>query len=275
MRLDNLSQVLLHATYKDGQVGQQNLTEAHFWAEHHPYKIEYLFLQGKKIPTNLYVARLIQHYYIFSALEKALDAFKNDANLKPFFRLNCIKELKRAFRIVQDLRKLGIDREKLCISKATDATRRYVEHIHQLTPEQVLIHYSLQVAGLMFGGPIIKSRYFVASNKLPGDQIPFEEYDFSEATKAKKLKSDASLFSTLDEALKQISVDEVQSPGVLQEAISAYSYMAEIYSDLLWNEVYLKQIRYAAFFMATAGAVFLAWSMQECAKVSVSHCFGY
>ena len=273
--LKNLSEVLLHATYKNGQASQSNLTDPHKCAEHHPYKTQYLFIQGKKIPRNLYTARLIQHYLIFKTLEQNLAKYANDPSIAAFLQLNFAEELSRTQGVADDLKKLGINPEKINANKAILATQRYVQHIGKLNAQELLIHYSVHVARLMFGGPIIKSKYFSASDQLPGYQIPTSEYEFSAALAAAQLGNVAQLFNELDAALKKITSEEADSKKLLAEGLSAYSFMAEIYSDLLWNEIYLKQISYAAFFIASAGAILLAWSMRECATVSVSHCFGF
>jgi heme oxygenase len=273
--LKNLSEVLLYATYTNGEVAQSNLTDPHKSAEHHPYKTQYLFIQGKKIPKNLYTARLIQHYLIFEALEANLAKYANDSSVAVFFQLNFVKELSRTQGIADDLKKLGIDSEKLNPSRVASTTQRYVQHIGKLNAQELLIHYSVQVAGLMFGGPIVKSKYFDKSNKLPGYTLPVGEYDFSKALAVAEQDNVNQLFNKLDAALKEIAVTDEESERLLAQGLSAYSFMAEIYDDLLWREVYLKQIRCAAFFIASAGAVFLAWSMRECARVSVSHCFGF
>lgn len=266
MPITNLAELLLHATYQDGVVLPSRLTEPHARAEKHPYKTQHLFRKGKKIPRNLYVARLIEHYAILKALENKLKQCRENADIAPFFALNFSRELARTPVISNDLEQLGVRADRLSLENASAATRRYIGHVSELKEAKaILVHYALHIAGLMHGGRIIQNEFFNPSNRLPGYQIPNQEYDFSAANRAAGLLANApatQLFGQMSKGLEGIKINEQESQSLLGEGLLLYSAMAELYDDLLWKQVHFKNLLYC---MACSAVVLLAGLISKCA----------
>jgi hypothetical protein len=106
------SKALLAATYKNGKPGVR--TDEHEKAECHRFKTEYLF-KNKKIPKDLYISRLIQHFLIIKAIEIQLQQLPKTTHseLSAFFTLSYLKELWRTPTIQDDLKQLGVNTETI------------------------------------------------------------------------------------------------------------------------------------------------------------------
>lgn len=215
------SKALLHATYKNGRVGER--TEAHERAEFHSFKTDYLF-KNPLIPKDLYVARLIQHYVIVKTIEDQLKTLSTDqeSGINAFFTLSYLEHLWRTPGIVQDLKALDVAPETISKHAIMPTTQAYAEQLKNLPPKFLLSHFLLHVAGFMHGGAVIRSKYIEPSNKQTTYQITTHQYDFSAVPSYTRMMNDIDSISLSEEACNE----------VFQQCLSIYETMSYIYDDL-------------------------------------------
>lgn len=121
--------------------------DLHREAERQPVMAE--MVRGALSETK-YIRYLVDHHYIYGALEKALPPVLHKKNI--YF----IEPLFRTSNFANDLKTMGVSLEN---SQPSVAAKSYVEHIKELERESsigLLAHsYALHLA-LMFGGQIQK-----------------------------------------------------------------------------------------------------------------------
>lgn len=227
------SKALLTATYKNGRPSQR--TDEHEKAEHHRFKTEYLF-KTTKIPQDLYVARLIQHFLIIKAIETQLQNLsKTDkSEISAFFALSYLEHLWRTPGIENDLRQLGINPNEIHENETAKTTGKYLKNIEKLTPKVLLSHFLLHVAGFMHGGNIIRSKYIEPSNRLTSYQIPTNQYDFSSAASflSTEKHSALDLYQDMMKQVDNITLDNEEYEEVFEQCKGIYETMTNIYDDL-------------------------------------------
>ncbi|MDI1353208.1 MAG: biliverdin-producing heme oxygenase [bacterium] len=227
------SKALLTSTYKNGKPGQR--TEEHEKAEHHPFKTQFLF-KNPKIPKNLYIVRLLQHFFIIQALETQLQNMpvSDKAKLNTFFTLSYLNQLWRTPAIEKDLHQLGANNDALNNELKSKTTQIYLNNIESLPPKILLAHFLLHVVGFMHGGAIIQSKYINPSNRLTAYQIPANQYDFSAATLFISPKKQAvlELYADMMKQVDEITLDDREYEEVVQQCLDIYTTMTQIYEDL-------------------------------------------
>ncbi len=225
------SKALLAATYKNGVPGKR--TEEHERAEFHRFKTDYLF-KDAKIPKDLYVARLIQHFVIIQAIEAQLQNLTDRTSISAFFALSYLGELWRTPRIHVDLIQLGVNPGQIDDREIAPTTKKYLEEIRQLPPKSLLSHFLTHVAGFMHGGNIIRKQYIEPSNNLTDYQISTKQYDFSSAG-ALLLEGRGSALAVYGDMMKrvdEITLEEDEYNEVLHQGKAVYATMTRIYDDL-------------------------------------------
>ncbi|MCE0722814.1 biliverdin-producing heme oxygenase [Legionella resiliens] len=225
------SKALLTSTYKNGKPGQR--TDAHERAEHHRFKTEYLF-KNPKIPKDLYVSRLIQHFFIIKAIETQLQSLSgtNKAEINAFFSLSYLQQLWRTSAIEEDLRQLGVEPETIQEHMKARTTQSYLEKIETLKPKALLAHFLLHVAGFMHGGNIIQSKYINPSNRLTSYKIPANQYDFFPAASFLSTENPIALYGDMMKQVDKITLDEDEYRDIFEQCTGIYATMASIYDDL-------------------------------------------
>ncbi|KTD46632.1 heme oxygenase [Legionella rubrilucens] len=263
--MPKFTEALLAATYKNGKPSGA-LTEVHAKAEHHRFKKDYLF-KDKAIPKAVYASRLIQHYLIIQSLEMHLQALstEKESALSAFFILSYLNELWRTPAIERDLQQLGINPKEIRASEVAPATTKYLEKINNASPQALLTHFLVHVAGFMHGGNIILNKYIKPSNELTDYQISSHQYDFSAAFPRLPEKSRSTLglyqdmMTHLDTKLVFSSHDYDE---VVKEALCVYEAMTGIYDDLC--EMHARQPLVSTSSIAKVGVslIVVAWVLK-------------
>lgn len=256
---------LLAATYKNGKP-RGALTEVHARAEHHRFKKDYLF-KDKAIPKAVYVSRLIQHYLIIDALEKQLATLPEEKaqSISAFFSLSWLDQLWRTSAIEKDLQQLGINPKEIRASEVAPATVRYLGKIEKASPQALLTHFMVHVAGFMHGGNIILNKYIKPSNALTRYQISTHQYDFSAAFPLLPEKK-ASVMGLYEDTMAHLDSNLLLSPEnydeVLNEARDVYEAMTNIYDDLCTMQA--RNPLVSATSIATIGVILIvvAWILK-------------
>ncbi|BCA93937.1 heme oxygenase [Legionella antarctica] len=227
------SKALLTATYKEGRPGP--LTAEHKKAEHHRFKTQYLF-KNTKIPKDLYVSRLIQHFLIIKGIETQLQtlSLKGKSEINPFFALSYLQHLWRTPGIQSDLHQLGVNTDKINDHQIAQTTKSYLKKIEELTPKTLLAHFLLHVAGFMHGGTIIRSKYIEPSNQLTDYQIATCQYDFSSAAPSLSAKrySPLTVYHDMMKQVDTIALEDSEYEEILEQGKTVYETMSSIYDDL-------------------------------------------
>lgn len=230
------SKALLDATYVDGNPTKP-LSPAHYKAEHHRFKQDFLFkAKEKAIPKELYASRLIQQFLIIKALEtKLANLSKTEkAEISAFFALSYFQDLWRTSAMADDLRQFGVDPDAISPSQVVETTNTYLKDIEHLSPKLLLGHFLLHVAGFMHGGNIIQSKYIRPSNRLTTFQIPAKQYDFSTAISCLSTGKHTSmgLYVEMMKQIDEIVLNDDEYKALFNQCTGVYERMVGIYDDL-------------------------------------------
>ncbi|CEG55732.1 biliverdin-producing heme oxygenase [Legionella fallonii] len=248
------SQALLAATYQGGKYGKR--TDEHEKAEFHRFKTEHLF-KNKKIPEDLYVARLIQHFVIIKAIETQLKGLEDKTPISAFFALTYIEQLWRTSGIRADLEQLDVNVDEIKDHQIAPATQKYLSDIKQLPPKALLAHFLMHVAGFMHGGNAIIKRYIEPSNALTNYQISTHQYDFSSIVSGGG--SSLNVYNDMMKQMDTIELEEDEADEIQKQCTEVYSTMTSIYDDLC--DMYTKQSKLPYYLVAvvTIGMIAIAW----------------
>ncbi len=252
------SKALLAATYKNGMPGKR--TEEHEQAEFHRFKTGYLF-KDTKIPKDLYVARLIQHFVIIKAIETQLQNTTDKTSISAFFTLSYLEELWRTPGMQADLIQLGVSPEQIDDSEIAPATKKYLEEIKQLPPKSLLTHFLTHVAGFMHGGTIIRKKYIEPSNRLTDYQISTKQYDFSSAGELllKGRGSSLEVYGDMMKHVDEIALEEEEYNEILQQGKDVYATMVSIYDDLCDMHTHQSKLPDYFFAVVAVSMIAIAW----------------
>lgn len=261
------SQALLNATYKNGKPGKP--TEEHENAEHHRFKSQYLF-KNKKIPKDLYVSRLIQHFLIIKAIETQLQSLSDTgkSEINAFFALSYLEQLWRTPGIQSDLQQLGVNPDAIKDKQIAKTTKRYLQDIEKFAPQSLLAHFLYHVAGFMHGGNIIRSRYIEPSNSLTTYQIPTKQYDFFSAAELLPSENHIGKRSSMDvyqDMMKQIdniTLSDEEYKEVLEQGKMVYGTMTEIYDDLCDMHTNYFNLSFYGLAAVSIGLLAVSWGLK-------------
>ncbi|QRN02591.1 heme oxygenase [Legionella sp. MW5194] len=262
--MPKFTEALLAATYKNGKPSGA-LTDVHAKAEHHRFKKDYLF-KDKAIPKGVYASRLIQHYLIIQSLEVHLQALstEKESAVSAFFILSYLNELWRTPAIEKDLQQLGINPKDIRPSEVAPATTKYLEKIHNASPQALLTHFLVHVAGFMHGGNIILNKYIKPSNELTDYHISTHQYDFSAAFTRlpEKSRSTLGLYQEMMTHLDTRQLSSTDYDEVVNEALCVYEAMTGIYDDLC--EMHARQPLVSSSAIAKVGVslMVVAWVLK-------------
>lgn len=247
---------IANATYNNGKPGPKNLTKAHEDAEKNKFK-EALFgteetriVTPMIIPKKLYAARVIQQFAFIKALETQLQTLSSSdqPELKAFFALTYLQELWRTPAMKNDLRNLGVDPDNIPENSLTNTTKAYLEEIKTLSPEHLLYHFVVHIAGYMHGGNNILE-LIAPSNQLTRNlyTIPSEQYDFSSACNKISSRFSVKLFKNMMETFGDKEISEEKYKELFDQCTHIYKTTASIYNDL--SDMYLRHPQQAAMLM--------------------------
>lgn len=160
---------------------KEQTSELHRKAEQQPFSQR---MVGGKLSEEEYLKYLKSIYYIFNEIERR--------GVLP----NLV--LERRLKILQDIKELGGQLDGNFYSNV------YVNHLSQITDEELLPHVYLNYLAVMFGGQMIKPN-------IPGSGTL---YDFDDMRTAMS------------------SIREIQKDEWVDEVNRGYSFWIEIYDNL-------------------------------------------
>jgi len=191
---------------------------AHSGSEHSGFMADLLRGEGTR---EDYVALVVQHWYVYAALEAATERMRHDPVAAPFIS----DRLTRLPAIEADLEFLiGSDwRDQIA---PLPATRRYVERISQVGAVWaggfVAHHYTRylgDLSGGLFIGRVMKRRFGFETNG-----IGFYLFD--------DIADPAEFKNVYREQLDAAPWDEVERERVIDEVLLAYRFNTELFEDL-------------------------------------------
>lgn len=168
-----------------------------------------------------YIALVVQHYFIYAALEAAAERMRAEPVAAPFIS----SKLTRLPAIEADLEYLiGADWRE-CITPLP-TTRRYVQRINEVGatwPGGFIAHHYTRYLGDLSGGQMIR--------RLMQRQFGFETngvgfYLFDDIAEPKEFKA------TYRTQLDAVDWDEAERGRVIDEVIAAYRFNTELFDDL-------------------------------------------
>ena len=171
-----------------------------------------------------YIDLVVQHYYMYEALEAAAARFSADPDFAPFHR----EALLRMPALEADLAHLiGEDwRDRI---EAVPATAAYAARIREVAEEGwiagVVAHHYTRYLGDLSGGQMIAKRV-AKQHELDRDGIAF--YDFSALGSLTDFKNEyRAALDALGEGL-----DEAEQTRMLDEVRTAYGFNTAVFVDL-------------------------------------------
>jgi heme oxygenase len=169
-----------------------------------------------------YIALVVQHYYVYEALEGAEAVFADDPEVAAF----ATPRLTRLPAIEADLEfLLGADWRRLITALPT--TVEYVERIRRIADERwaggFIAHHYTRYLGDLSGGQHIR--------KLMQRQFGFETngvgfYLFDE------IASPTDFKNTYREQLDAVAWSDTERERVIEEVVTAYRFNTELFVDL-------------------------------------------
>lgn len=167
-----------------------------------------------------YVALVVQHYFIYEALEAVADAMVADPVAGRFIT----PQLTRMPALVADLEfLLGKDWEE--VSAPLPSTVRYVDRIRTVAnwPGGFVAHHYTRYLGDLSGGQHI---YKVMQKRFGFDTNGIGFYLFDQIADPKDFKD------TYREQLDAVAWDHVERERVIDEVLTAYRLNTEVFEDL-------------------------------------------
>lgn len=167
-----------------------------------------------------YVALVVQHYFIYEALEAVADAMVADPVAGRFIT----PQLTRMPALVADLEfLLGKDWEEA--SAPLPSTVRYVDRIRTVAnwPGGFVAHHYTRYLGDLSGGQHI---YKVMQKRFGFDTNGIGFYLFDQIADPKDFKD------TYREQLDAVAWDHVERERVIDEVLTAYRLNTEVFEDL-------------------------------------------
>lgn len=167
-----------------------------------------------------YTALVVQHYFVYEALEAVADAMATDPVAGRFIT----PQLTRMPALVADMEfLLGEDWESL--AAPLPSTVRYVDRIKAVAdwPGGFIAHHYTRYLGDLSGGQHI---YKVMQKRFGFDTNGIGFYLFDQIADPKDFKD------TYREQLDAVAWDEVERERVIDEVLTAYRLNTEVFQDL-------------------------------------------
>lgn len=177
-----------------------------------------------RAPKEVYVSLVVQHYYMYEALEEAAKQLSADdrfAALHP-------EAIVRESALVEDLELLLGENWRDSI-EALPATAAYADRIREVAAEGwlpgIIAHHYTRYLGDLSGGQMIAKR---VAKQFEFDRAGVAFYDFTELGPIAEFK-DAyrSVLDTLGESL-----DEAERQRMIDEVRLAYRFNTEVFNDM-------------------------------------------
>ncbi|KAF9405146.1 hypothetical protein BGZ94_003741 [Podila epigama] len=180
------------------------------------------FFKGE-VSAATYGRFLVSLYQIYNALEKALDAHKDNANVQLIY---FPKELARKATLEEDLEFFNGPEWREMLTPVSPAQQAYIDAIERCSstkPELLIAHSYVRYLGDLSGGQIL-SKKLQKYNELPeGKGVAFYHFENVDDTEAFK-----DLFR---KRLNQVEVDEETHKAIVQESCQAFIRNIDIFQE--------------------------------------------
>lgn len=177
-------------------------------------------LMSGKGSRDDYIALVVQHYFMYEALETVADALADD----PIARTFITPRLTRLPALVADLEfLLGADWR--AASAPLPATDRYVQRIHEVSgwAGGFIAHHYTRYLGDLSGGQHI---YKVMQKRFGFDTNGVGFYLFDQ------IADPAAFKDTYRAQLDAVDWDDAERDRVIDEVMTAYRLNTEVFEDL-------------------------------------------
>ena len=192
---------------------------------------------GGVIDKSSYIEMLSKLYFVYEAIEKAMEKNKDHAYIKPIY----FPQLNRTESLKKDLDFHYGDNwlEGITLSPATKAYVDRITQIGQEKPELLVAHAYTRYLGDLSGGQILKKIAQRGMGLKGSEGLAF--YEFEEINDESQFKIDYKA------ALDSLPIKENEAPQIIAEANVAFTLNMNIFSELEFSlvRVVLSKLRSA------------------------------
>lgn len=213
---------------------REGTSKSHTMAENVNFIKSFL---GGVIDKNSYVEMLSKLYFVYEAIEKAMEDNKEHEYIKPIY----FPVLNRTESLREDL-EFHYGKNWLDDNQPSAATLDYVNRINQISkekPQLLVAHAYTRYLGDLSGGQILKKIAQRGMGLQGSKGLAF--YEFNEIVDESKFKFDYKA------ALDSLPIKDNEAPQIIAEANIAFTLNMNIFSELEFSfiKVLLSKIRSA------------------------------
>ncbi|KAF9984384.1 heme oxygenase (decycling) 1 [Modicella reniformis] len=180
------------------------------------------FLKGEITPA-VYGRFLVSLYQVYSALEKALEQHKYNANIQLIY---FPKELNRNAALEQDLEFFNGPEWREMLTPVSPAQQAYIDDIQRCSatkPELLIAHAYVRYLGDLSGGQILAKKLQKYNDLPEGQGVAF--YTFDEIEDRNEFKDQYRI------RLNQVEVDEETHKQMVEESCQAFIRNIDIFQE--------------------------------------------
>jgi len=198
---------------------REGTSKSHTMAENVNFIKSFL---GGVIDRSSYVEMLSKLFFVYEAIEKAMEENKNHDYIKPIY----FPDLNRTESLREDLR-FHYGENWLENTELSPATMNYVNRINQISkekPELLVAHAYTRYLGDLSGGQILK-KIAQRGMGLEGSKgLAFYDFD--------KIDDESQFKKNYKAALDSLPIKEDEAPQIIAEANIAFTLNMNIFSEL-------------------------------------------
>ena len=198
---------------------REGTSKSHTMAENVNFIKSFL---GGVIDKSSYVEMLSKLYFVYEAIEKAMEENKEHEYIKPIY----FPELNRTQSLKEDL-DFHYGERWLESTKISPATLDYVNRINQISkekPELLVAHAYTRYLGDLSGGQILKK---IAQRGMGlNDSKGLAFYEFND------IQDESEFKTNYKSALDSLPIKQNEAPQIVAEANIAFTLNMNIFSEL-------------------------------------------
>lgn len=198
---------------------REGTSKSHSMAENVSFVKSFL---GGVVDKNSYRKLVSNLYYVYSALEEAMETNKDHEFIKPIY----FTELNRRQNLEKDLEYYYGDNWKSSIV-LSEATKAYVERIQLVSkdrPELLVAHAYTRYLGDLSGGQILKKIAQRAMYLPDGNGLAFYEFD--------KVSDEQEFKQNYKKALDSLVLDATLADQMVAEANVSFTMNMKMFQEL-------------------------------------------
>ena len=198
---------------------REGTSKSHSMAENVSFVKSFL---GGVIDKESYRKLVSILYFVYSAMEEAMEKNKDNSFIKPIY----FRELNRRRSLEMDLEYYYGSNWSSCII-LSEATKAYVERIQTISnerPELLVAHAYTRYLGDLSGGQILKKIAQRAMNLSDGKGLSF--YEFTE------VKDEQEFKQNYKKALDSLALDAILADQIVAEANVSFTMNMKMFQEL-------------------------------------------